>query len=267
MPAGRIVAVANQKGGVGKTTTAVNLSAAMARLGLSALLLDFDPQANATSSVGVDPRQVERNVYHLLSGRVTAREVILPTATSGLSLLPSGPDLAGAEVELVNLPGRESCLKEALEGVEREYDVTLIDCPPSLSLLTVNALVAASSGVLVPVQTEYLPLEGLSRLMETLEAVRLRFNRGMRVVGILMTMYDARTNLSAEVVQEVRRYFPGLVFREAIPRSVRLSEAPSRGVSVFGHAPSSAGALSYALVAEELLARLGVPAHRETQDA
>ena len=235
----------------------------MARLGLSVLLLDFDPQANATSSLGIDPRQTRYNVYHLLSGQATAQETIVPTSTPGLYLLPSGPDLAGAEVELVSMPNRESCLRSALGGVEREHDITFIDCPPSLSLLTVNGLVAATNGVLVPVQTEYLPLEGLSRLMETLELVRLRFNRSLRVVGILMTMYDARTNLSAEVVQEVRHYFPGLVFQEAIPRSVRLSEAPSRGVSVFGHAPTSAGALSYALVAEELVARLGIRMQNE----
>ena len=263
MPAGKILAIANQKGGVGKTTTAVNVAAALAGAGYSILLIDFDPQANATSSLGVDPRQVASNVYHLLAGEAQPQDVIVPTSTAGVSLMPSGPDLAGAEVELVSMTRRESFLREALAGVESRFDVTFIDCPPSLSLLTVNGLVAAQTGVLVPVQTEYLPLEGLSRLMETLEVVRLRFNRTLRVIGILMTMYDARTNLAAEVVQEVRGHFPGLVFQEAIPRSVRLSEAPSRGVSIFGHAPTSAGALSYALVAEELLHRLGIAGQRE----
>jgi len=265
MPAGGILAVANQKGGVGKTTTAVNVAAALARSGYSVLVVDFDPQANATSSLGLDPRVLQGNVYHLLSGEVQPSDIVQETSTPGLYLIPAGPDLAGAEVELVSMGGRESILRDALAGVEQQYDVTFVDCPPSLSLLTVNALVAARNGVLVPVQTEYLPLEGLSRLMETLEVVRLRFNRMLRVVGILMTMYDARTNLSAEVVQEVRAHFPGLVFQEAIPRSVRLSEAPSRGVSIFGHAPTSAGALSYALVAEELVYRLGIPARREAR--
>ncbi len=263
MPAGKILAIANQKGGVGKTTTAVNVAAALADAGYSVLLIDFDPQANATSSLGVDPRQAERNVYHLLAGAAQPQDVIVSTSTTGVSLMPSGPDLAGAEVELVSMARRESFLRDALSGVESRFDLTFIDCPPSLSLLTVNGLVAAQTGVLVPVQTEYLPLEGLSRLMETLEVVRLRFNRTLRVIGILMTMYDARTNLAAEVVQEVRSHFPGLVFQEAIPRSVRLSEAPSRGVSIFGHAPTSAGALSYGLVAEELLHRLGIAKHRE----
>ncbi len=258
MAAGKVIAVANQKGGVGKTTTAVNLSSAVARLGHRVLLLDFDPQGNAGSSLGVDPSSPSPDIYDVIAGDALLSEAILPAEVPGLFVVAARPDLAGAEVELVGMSERESVLRDALIDDASQFDLVVIDCPPSLSLLTVNALVAATDGVLVPVQTEYLPLEGLTHLVDTLDAIRSRLNPGLRIVGILMTMYDARTNLSAEVVAELRAHFPELVFQEVIPRSVRLSEAPSRGESIFAYAPASAGAISYRLVAEELVQRLGL---------
>lgn len=258
MSLGRIVAIANQKGGVGKTTSAVSLAVALARAGVRVLLTDFDPQANATGSLGVNPGRLGAHVYDVLSGRVPLDQALLATDQANLQLLPSHPDLAGAEVELATLEQHATVLRDCLTSDEAELDVTIIDCPPSLSVLTLNALVAARDGVVIPVQCEYLALEGLSRLIQTVEAVRVGLNPTMRIVGILMTMYDVRTNLSTEVVHEVRQHFPGLVFRDAIPRSVRLSEAPSRGLSIHDYAPNSAGALAYTAAAAELADRLRI---------
>lgn len=258
MSLGKALAVANQKGGVGKTTTAVSLAVSLARMGYNVLLVDFDPQANATSSLGLVPRTLASSVYSLLSGEQDFDAAVVELTEAGLSLLPSHPDLAGAEMELAEVDSPATALRDALSSADPQYDVTLIDCPPSLSILTVNALAAADGGVIIPVQCEYLALEGLSRLVQTIASIRGSLNPSLSIVGIVMTMYDVRTNLSAEVVQEVREHFPGLVFRDAIPRSIRLGEAPSRGQSIFEYAPQSAGALAYRSVARELIARLGL---------
>jgi chromosome partitioning protein len=249
-----IYALANQKGGVGKTTTAVNLGAYLARVGKRVLLLDIDPQANATSSLGIDKRAVQPSTYDLLINKVPLAHIVRPTDRSRLSLAPSSPALAGATVELVNLPQREYRLQQALTELDRQYDYVLIDCPPSLGLLTVNGLTAAGDGVIIPVQCEYLALEGLSQLARAIELVRRALNSKLRLRGLVMTMYDTRTTLSRQVVEEVRRHFPGKVFKTIIPRSVRLSEAPSYGEPIISYAPRSAGALAYEALAWELLA-------------
>jgi chromosome partitioning protein len=253
---GHVLAIVNQKGGVGKTTTAVNVGAALARAGRRALVVDCDPQCNATRSLGLAPDR-ERTVYDALTphGTRPLGEAIVATAVTGLDVAPASPSLAGLEVELVGTPGREARLKRALAEVQAHYDYVLLDCPPSLGLLSVNALVAAG-GVIVPVQCEYLSLEGLGQLTRTLDLVRARMNPGLQLVGLVMTMYDPRTNLSLQVVQEVARHFPKERFHSVIPRSVRLSEAPSYGESVFQYAPGSAGAQAYQALAAELVARL-----------
>ncbi len=255
----QVFAVVNQKGGVGKTTTAVNLSAALADAGRRVLLIDCDPQANATRSVG-QAENPELSLYDLLVGgdEVKAEEVILATGIDGLSLLPSAAALSGAEVELVNLWGRETRLRQALEPVLDRFDYILMDCPPSLGLISVNALVAAG-GVLVPVQCEYLSLEGLGMLMRTLELVQRRLNPQLAVSGLIMTMFDPRTRLSGEVVAEVGRHFPQQRFDTVIPRNIRLGEAPSYGETVHQYAPQSAGAIAYRALAAEFLSRFERP--------
>jgi chromosome partitioning protein len=263
MPA-RIITVANQKGGVGKTTTAVSLGAELAGT-LRLLLIDLDPQANATSSLGLFDPERERSTYDVLLGDATLADIILQTDIPNLDLAPADRGLAGAQIELVDLPNRERRLDQAIRALEAAphddespgYDLILIDTPPSLGLLTLNAL-AASDHVLIPVQSEYLALEGLSQLVETLELVRGSLNGRLGLIGILLTMVDARTNLSVQVANEVRKHFPAATFHTAIPRAVRLSEAPSYGRPIKLHDPSSRGAVAYAELAGELLERLGL---------
>lgn len=255
-----IYTLANQKGGVGKTTTAVNVGAYLAHWGYRVLIVDVDPQANATSSLGVDKNNLPLSTYDLLINDVPLSQVVRRTSWKRLDLLPSSPALAGASVELVGHPQREYRLRQTLEalravsaaGGDDPYDYVLVDCPPSLGLLTVNAL-AAADGVLIPVQCEYLALEGLSQLMRTIELVRRALNPALRLRGVIMTMYDGRTVLARQVVEEVKRHFPGLVFRSIIPRNVRLSEAPSYGEPIVSYAPQSPGAVAYAALTRELL--------------
>lgn len=251
----RIYAFANQKGGVGKTTTAVNLGACLAEAGCRVLLVDADPQANATSSVGIASNALRTSIYDVLIRKHAAADNLLPTAHDGLELLPSAPALAGAEVEMVPIPAREFLLRRALAPVLNRYTHMLIDCPPSLGLLTVNALATSVDGVLVPIQCEYLALEGLGRLWQTVQMVRESLNPALFISGMVLTMYDSRTNLSDQVVAEVRNHFPQQTFSTVIPRSVRLSEAPSYGRTILQYAPASAGARAYRALAQELLAR------------
>jgi chromosome partitioning protein len=258
-------ALVNQKGGVGKTTTAINLGAYLAQAGKKVLLIDLDPQANATACLGVNHTQVTGGTYDALIGRLPALETILHNPRLKLSLLPSSAELAGAQVELVDFPQREFLLRRALEPLAGRYDYILIDCPPSLGLLTVNGLVAARQGVIIPVQCEYLALEGLTQLMSTLRRVRAALFPELTIRGLLLTMYDSRTNLARDVVEEVRRHFPGQVFHQIIPRTVRLAEAPSHGLPISAYDPTSAGAKAYQALAEELLTgdakRLAPAAH------
>jgi chromosome partitioning protein len=251
---GRIYTLVNQKGGVGKTTTAINLSAFLAKLGKRVLLVDLDPQANATSSLGMDKTKVNGGVYDALVNSASPREHVLHSPQLKLALLPASPALAGAEVELVTMLARENLLRNAVMALEANYDYILVDCPPSLGLLTVNGLVAAREGVIIPVQCEYLALEGLGQLTHTITRVRAALYPGLRIRGLLMTMFDARASLSAQVVAEVQKHFPGKVFKAIIPRSVRLAEAPSHGLPISVYAPNSPGAVAYRALAEELLA-------------
>ena len=249
---GRVYALANQKGGVGKTTTAVNLGAYLASAGRRVLLVDVDPQANATSSLGVDKNALSRSIYDVLIGGESASRITTLTGCLGLDLLPSSPSLAGAEVEMVSLPGRETRLRRALAEIRQRYDFVLIDTPPSLGMLTVNALTAAD-GVIIPVQCEYLPLEGLSQLLHTVELVRQNLNPDLAIRGLVLTMYDTRTRLARQVVEEIRQHFPATVFRSIIPRSVKLSEAPSYGEPILSYAPESSGGQAHEALCQELL--------------
>ena len=248
----RVTACTNQKGGVGKTTTVVNLAAYLALSGTSTLVIDLDPQGNATSGLGVDRRSLDRSIYDALIDRVQIDELVLETAVPGLHLVPAAPSLSGAEVELVGVPARERRLAASLADLTR-YDRVFIDCPPSLGLLTVNALTAAD-GVLIPIQTEYYALEGLSQLVNTIRMVREALNPRLEIDGVLLTMYDGRTRLSAQVAAEVRRHLDGAVYATVVPRSVRLSEAPSHGLPIALYDPASRGAEAYGRLAAEVSA-------------
>jgi len=256
MEMAHVLAIVNQKGGVGKTTTAVNLGASLAAAGHRTLIIDCDSQANATRSLGIRESPAD-TLYEVLvrPDLVRLADAIVPTSVPNLDLVPSSPNLSGAEVELVGLPGREARLRQALAALEEGYAFALLDCPPSLGLLSVNALVAAR-GVIVPVQCEYLSLEGLGLLMRTLQLVRARLNPDLEITGLVMTMYDARTRLAAEVVAEVGRHFPAAAFATVVPRNVRLSEAPSYGGTILQYAPGSPGAVAYRSLAAELTRRL-----------
>ena len=250
----RVTACTNQKGGVGKTTTVINLAAYLALSGTRTLVIDLDPQGNATSGLGVDRRTVDRSSYDALVDRVPLRDLIVETSVSGLDLVPSAPALSGAEVELVGMAARERRLAASLAELADRYERVLIDCPPSLGLLTLNALTAAD-GVLIPIQTEYYALEGLSQLVNTIRRVREGLNPRLEIDGVLLTMYDARTNLSAQVASEVRRHMNGSVYRTVVPRSIRLSEAPSHGMPIELYDPASRGASAYRELAGEVAAR------------
>ena len=250
----RVTACTNQKGGVGKTTTVVNLGAYLALSGIPTLIIDLDPQGNATSGLGIDRRTLDTSSYDAIVDRLTITDLAVPTAVDGLDLVPSAPGLSGAEVELVGIPARERRLAASLDGLNGRYGRVLIDCPPSLGLLTVNAL-TASDGVLIPIQTEYYALEGLSQLVNTIRRVREGLNPRLEIDGVLLTMYDARTRLSGQVAAEVRRHMNGTVFETVVPRSVRLSEAPSHGLPIALYDPTSRGAQAYGNLAIEVAAR------------
>ena len=250
---GKTIAVVNQKGGVGKTTTAVNLTAALTELGLKVLLIDFDPQANATSGFGIDKRKTKNSVYDVIINNVPITDAIQHTDFG--DVLPSSANLAGAAVELLYSDGREHQLENMMKPIKDSYDVIFIDCPPSLEMLTLNSLAAADS-ILVPVQCEYYALEGLSDLMNTLRMVKKRTNPKLDIFAVALTMFDGRTNFSAQVAQEVRRHFPGKVFATVIPRNIRLSEAPSHGLPVTAYDKASKGAAAYRAMAQEIKEKL-----------
>jgi len=249
---GRIIAVTNQKGGVGKTTTAVNLSSALALEGQSVLLVDMDPQGNATSGLGVDPQSLKTTVYNCLIKQANIEESTMKTGVTGLSLLPANTDLAGAEIELVNVESRESHLRDVLKAAGEQYDVIFLDCPPALGILTVNALAAASS-VLIPVQCEYYAMEGLTRLIGSIDRVRQSFNPDLTLEGILLTMFDTRNTLARQVAEQVRSHFREKVYRTVIPRNVTLAEAPSYGRPGIMYNVASAGSQAYVALAKEFL--------------
>ena len=248
----KIIAIVNQKGGVGKTTTAVNLTAALNDLGKKVLLCDFDPQANATSGVGFDPRNIKTSIYECIIDDAEPRNIILNTATPYLDLLPAHIDLVGAEIELINLPNREKMMRKVLAPIKEDYDFILIDCSPSLGLITVNSLTAADS-VIIPVQCEYFALEGLGKLLNTIKIVQARLNPSLDIEGILLTMYDNRRNLAKQVAEEVKTHFQQMVFRTIINRNIKLSEAPSHGMTIMMHDINSVGAVNYLNLAREIL--------------
>ena len=248
----KIIAIANQKGGVGKTTTAINLAASLAVLEYKTLLVDADPQANSTSGVGFDPRNVKTSIYECIVNDVNPRDIILSTTTPNLFLLPSHIDLVGAEIEMINLPNRERMMKQVLDTIRDDYDFIIIDCSPSLGLVTINALTASDS-VIIPVQCEYFALEGLGKLLNTIKIVQTRINQELEIEGILLTMYDTRLRLSNQVVEEVKTHFQQMVFDTIIQRNTKLGEAPSFGETIIMHDAFSKGAINYLNLAREIL--------------
>nr|WP_067054973.1 AAA family ATPase [Mucilaginibacter sp. L294] len=259
---GKIIALANQKGGVGKTTSSINLAASLAVLEYRTLLLDADPQANSTSGIGFDPRNIKNSIYECIINGIDPREAIQKTETPNLDLLPAHIDLVGAEIEMINLTNREYKMKAVLESIRDEYDFIIIDCSPSLGLITINALTAADS-VIIPVQCEYFALEGLGKLLNTIKIVQSRLNTQLQIEGILLTMYDVRLRLSNQVVDEVRTHFEDMVFDTIIQRNTRLSEAPSFGVSVIMHDANCKGAVNYLNLAREIIRKNGLVSNEE----
>ena len=251
---GRIIAIVHQKGGVGKTTTAINLSACLAEAGQRVLAVDFDPQGNATSGLGFEKGYMNKTVYELLMGECEINECVIKEVQKNLDILPSDVDLSGAEIELLDESNKESKLRKELKKVEKDYDFIIVDCPPSLNLLTINALTAADT-VLVPIQCEYYALEGLSQIIQTVDLVKKKLNPKLELEGVVFTMYDARTNLSLEVVENVKNYLKGTIYKTIIPRNVRLAEAPSHGMPINLYDNRSAGAESYRMLAAEVISR------------
>ncbi|OGH93661.1 MAG: chromosome partitioning protein ParA [Candidatus Magasanikbacteria bacterium RIFOXYD2_FULL_41_14] len=252
----KVISIVNQKGGVGKTTTAVNLAAALSEAGKFVLLIDLDPQGNATSGLGLKPDELQQGLYHVLMGQARSHDVVLNTAHAGLRLVPATPDLAGANVELVNVEGRENRLADIVTELRHAYDYIIIDCPPSLGILTLNGLVAADQ-ILIPVQAEYYALEGLGQLLKTIELVQGQIKPELEVLGAVITMFDGRNRLSSEILNELYKFFPDKIFRSVIPRTVRLAEAPSFGKSVFHYEPKGKAARAYERLAREVLVYFG----------
>jgi chromosome partitioning protein len=254
---GKVIAIANQKGGVGKTTSAINLAASLAALEYKTLIVDADPQANSTSGIGYNPKEIESSIYECMVDEVDAQDIIVETDMDYLHILPSHINLVGAEVEMVNIKNREERMRDALKKVRKKYDFIIIDCSPSLGLITINALTAADS-VIIPVQCEYFALEGLGKLLNTIKIIQTRLNKDLEIEGILLTMYDVRLNLSNQVVDEVRQHFSKMVFETLIPRNIKLSESPSFGLPAIAHDAESKGAISYLNLAKEIINNNGL---------
>ncbi|MCS7005681.1 MAG: AAA family ATPase [Cytophagales bacterium] len=260
----KIIAIANQKGGVGKTTTAVNLAASFAALELNTLVIDADPQANATSGLGLNPKQKRNTIYECMVENIAIRDCIIPTQFAYLDIVPSHIDLVGAEVEMINIEERENRMKYALSPIKQDYDFIIIDCSPSLGIVTINALTAADS-VIIPVQCEYFALEGLGKLLSTIKIIQSRLNTSLTIEGILLTMYDVRLRLCNEVVAQVNEHFKEMTFKSIIPRNTKISESPSHGLPVIAHDATSKGAVSYLNLAREILQKNNIKV-KETQE-